>query len=321
MYHIAAIMFSLVQLRTFVELARLGSVQETADHLVVSQPAVSAALAGLQREVGVALVERSGRGIRLTPAGRRLAEYGRRLFALLDEAREQTQAAGNATLGRLRVAAVTTAAEHLVPDLLRRYRERHPEIEIELEVGNHERVWDRLAHWEVDLVFAGRPPAGSRFRTLATRAHELVVIAPMASDVPDRGLARATWLVREPGSGSRAATHDLFARLEIEPAQLTVGSNGAIQASVAAGLGVALVSSDAIAHDVERGSFRVLPTRVTPIARQWHVVTSADRETAPSATSFLDFITAARDGDDAPAGTARAARWIRAATSGRSGGL
>ncbi len=286
-------MISLAQLRTFLEIARLRSIGEAADQLAISQPAVSAALAALQRELGVPLVERNGRGIRLTAAGTTLAEYGHRIFALLEETRENVSAAALGSAGRLRVAAVTTAAEYLVPEVLRRFREGEEGAEIVLEVGNHERVWERLAHWEVDLVFAGRPPQGARFQTIATRAHELVVIGPgreATHDPRDAGLGGATWLVREAGSGSRAATYDLFARLEIAPPQLTVGSNGAILASVAAGLGLALVSADAIERDLASRALRVVPTRVTPIARNWHLV-RADRDLPPIAKRFIAFVT------------------------------
>ncbi len=283
-------MISLAQLRTFLEIARLRSIGEAADQLAISQPAVSAALAALQRELGVPLVERSGRGIRLTAAGTTLADYGHRIFALLNETRESVSASALGSAGRLRVAAVTTAAEYLVPEVLRRFREGEAGAEIVLEVGNHERVWERLAHWEVDVVFAGRPPQGARFHTIATRAHELVVIGPGRDAPREATLGSSTWLVREAGSGSRAATYDLFARLEIAPPQLTVGSNGAILASVAAGLGLALVSADAIERDLSSQALRVVPTRVTPIARNWHLV-KADRELPEIAKRFIAFVT------------------------------
>ncbi len=283
-------MLSLQQLRTFLEVADCGSVRDSAANLAVSQPAVSAALASLQRDVGARLVERDGRGLRLTSAGLLLAQYGRRIFSLIEESRERTREVALAANRRLRLAAVTTAAEHLVPGLLRRFREVEPAIDVALEVGNHERVWERLARWEVDLVLAGRPPEGAPFRTVATRAHELVVVAPPHIAITDGTLARGTWLLREPGSGSRNSTEQLFARLAIDPARLTIGSNGAILASVSGGLGFALVSADAIERELASGLLQVAPTEVTPLARHWHVVAAADRQVIPAAERFLEFI-------------------------------
>jgi DNA-binding transcriptional LysR family regulator len=283
-------MLSLNQLRTFLEVASAGSVREAAENLVISQPAVSAALAGLQREVGAPLVTRSGRGLVLTEAGEQLALYGRRVFALLAEGTSRARESAVTAHRRLRLAAVTTAAEYLAPDLLRRFREHEPEIEVELEVGNHSRVWDRLGHWEVDVVLAGRPPHGAPFVTVATRAHELVIIAPTQRSFDAETLAQTLWLVREAGSGTRAATEDLFALLGIDPPRLTIGSNGAIQACVRAGLGVSLASGDAVDGEVSAGTLLAVPTPLTPLARNWHLVTSTDRALPSSAARFIAFV-------------------------------
>ncbi|MGH9269412.1 MAG: LysR family transcriptional regulator, partial [Acidimicrobiales bacterium] len=102
------------QLRAFVEVAAAGSVRQAAAHLVVSQPAVSAAVAALQRELGVALVVRDGRGLQVTPAGRVFARYAREVLGLLDEARAAATGQIDPGSGRLRLAAVTTAGEHVL---------------------------------------------------------------------------------------------------------------------------------------------------------------------------------------------------------------
>jgi DNA-binding transcriptional LysR family regulator len=282
-------MFSLYQLRTFLEVARLGSVQEAAESLVVSQPAVSAALAGLQRTVGVKLTERDGRGIRLTEAGKAFELSGRRIVSLLDDAQRRAQEIADASEGRLRIAAVTTAAEHLAPSMLHRFRLQQPEASVDLDVGNHVHVWDRLRHWEADLVIGGRPPLDLPLRTLATRTHELIVIAPSDDAFALLPLGEATWLVREPGSGTRAATESAFTALGIDPPRLSITSNGAIGACVRAGLGYSLVSRDAVRNDLQAGQLRQIDTPVTPISSRWHLVAASDRELPLSARRFVSF--------------------------------
>lgn len=275
----------------FLEIARTGSVREAAEMLVVSQPAVSAALASLQREIGAPLVARSGRGLVLTQGGAELAIYGRRIFALIEEGTQSARQASKTVSRRLRIAAVTTAAEYLAPELLRRFREREPALDVELEVGNHQRVWDRLAHWEVDLVLAGRPPVGRPFRSVATRKHELVVIASSTRARNDtHSLAQTTWLVREAGSGTRTATDEMLAQLGLDPPKLTINSNGAIQACVRAGLGISLASRDAVDGELSAGTLQTIPTALTPLARAWHLVTSTDRDMPDSAARFLAFV-------------------------------
>lgn len=275
----------------FLEVVRLGSIRRAADSLEISQPAISSALADLQRDLKASLVERVGRGIGITPAGRTYAEYGRRIIALLTEAREavKTVASGHS---KLRLSAVTTAAESFMPALLRDFSLSHPEVEIQLNVANREAIWDQLTHWEVDVVVAGRPPDVPRCRTLALRANQLAVVAPV--DVVQRGtlLRELTWLLREPGSGTRGATEELFGQLEIDPPTLSIGSNGAIRACVRAGLGVSLLSVDAVATDIDEGRLGILPTFATPMERNWHLVTNADRALTTAAHRFVAFVLA-----------------------------
>jgi DNA-binding transcriptional LysR family regulator len=282
-------MYSFYQLRAFLEFARLGSVQEAAVALDVSQPAVSAALAGLQREIGVKLTERDGRGLRLTPAGKAFEQSARRIFALIEEAQREAQELGDVAASRLRIAAVTTAAEHLVPQMLQRFRIQEPHIGVQLDVGNHEDVWDLLRHWEVDVVVAGRPPAQLPMRSLASRPHELIVIGPADDRFASMPLGATTWLVRETGSGTRNVTEGCFEALGIDPPRLTIASNGAISACVRAGLGYSLVSSDAVVQDLQNGLLRQIKTPVTPLDRQWHLVVASDRDVPPAVERFVSF--------------------------------
>jgi DNA-binding transcriptional LysR family regulator len=290
--HKPHLMATLYQLRVFLEVARLGSVQATASALNVSQPAISAALAALQQTIGVDLTERNGRKIRVTEAGRAYERYGRRIIALLDEAERCAREYAQSSRVWVAVAAVTTAAEHLVPRLLQSFREQRPEVAVDLDVGNHEYVWDRLRHWEVDLVIAGRPPRGAPLQTLATRGHEMIVIAPAGERFAQLPLGAATWLVREVGSGTRIITEECFAALGINPPRLTIASNGAIGACVRAGLGFSLVSRDGVQHELRGGGVQQIATAFTPLDRQWHLVAARDRDDRQAVKDFVAFAVA-----------------------------
>lgn len=280
-------MISLNQLRTFLAVAQTGSVHEAADRLVVSQPAVSSALASLQRQIGAPVVQRDGRGVRLSAAGERLADYARRIFALLDEAMVEARAAGEVAAARVRLAVVTTAAEQLVPSLLGGFEQRARGAAVELHVANRERVWDRLLHGEADLALGGRPP-DDRFVSRAVRPNALVVVAPTGVRVTSASLGTATWLVREAGSGTRATTDALFEALGIEPRTVTINSNGAILACVRAGLGVSLLSRGALARDLQEGSIVEVVTRRTPLQRDWHLVALRERTATAGASMLIE---------------------------------
>jgi LysR family transcriptional regulator, low CO2-responsive transcriptional regulator len=267
-------MTTAARLRTFVEVADTGSVRLAARRLVVTESAVSASLAALVREVGVPLVEREGRGLRLTPSGRVYADYARRVLGLLDQASAAARGELDPERGQVRLGAVTTAADHLLPGLLASFREAHPAVDLRLEVGASERVWRLLADHGVDLVIAGRPPDGIDSTVQVVRRNELMVVGRSWRDPDDVALAQVTWLLREPGSGTRDTCESLLTQLEIDPPRLTLGSNGAVVAGAVAGLGVTLVSRDAVDRKLEEGSLRVLSVPGTPLRRPWHAVSA-----------------------------------------------
>ncbi|WP_432989664.1 LysR family transcriptional regulator [Dactylosporangium sp. CA-233914] len=267
-----------VRLRTFLAVVDSGSARAAAQRLSVTESAVSASLAALRREVGVVLFERDGRGLRLTESGEVFAGYARRILGLIDEGVAATRRGLAAERGRLRIGAVTTAGESLIPGLLASFRQRYPAVELTLDVGVRDRIFTLLADHRLDVVIGGRPGPG--MITRATRANSLVVVAA-AGLQPD--LATATWLLREAGSGTREATFALHQSLQIQPPLLTLGSVGAVVSSAALGLGVTLVSADAVEQLLSSGALQRVPARGIPLRRPWHAVTSA----APTATTEL----------------------------------
>jgi LysR family transcriptional regulator, low CO2-responsive transcriptional regulator len=262
------------RLRAFVAVADTGSVRGAARHLVVTESAVSAAVAALAREVGVPLLEREGRGLRLTASGQTYAGYARTILGLHDEALAAARGESDPACGRIRVAAVTTAGEHVLPGLLKTFLDRYPRVDLQLETGTSERVWELLATHQADLAIAGRPPGGLPGVSVhAVRPNWLVVVAaPPLAAAFDPG--RTRWLLREAGSGTRATCEALLAGWETDPPRLTLGSNGAVVAAAVAGLGATLVSRDAVAGPLADGSLAEVAAPGTPLHRPWHAVTA-----------------------------------------------
>ncbi|HEU5003060.1 MAG TPA: LysR substrate-binding domain-containing protein [Actinomycetota bacterium] len=284
------------QLRTFLEVARQGSVRGAAATLLITEPSVSAALAALRDEMQVPLVEREGRGIRLTAAGNELARHAAQILGLSDQAvRRVREAAGQAA--PLKLVAVTTASEYVLPPILKVYRQAHPGVQLRMEVGNRASVIDRLSAREADLGFGGRPPEGRGLVGTPFLNNELIVVGP--GDHPLAGepafeparLSRETWLVREPGSGTRETTEEFWAQSQFQVSSLmTLGSNGAVKQSAAAGLGITLISRHAVAAQLASGSLRALPVEGTPLRRSWYVLYPEDNPLSGSASQFLDLV-------------------------------
>lgn len=305
-------MTTTARLRALVTLAEVGSVRAAAERLVVSESAVSAAVAALAREVGVPLVEREGRGLRLTAPGAAYAGYARQILGLHEEALSAARGNLDPETGRIRVVSVTTAGEHIVPEVLATFRAAHPGVELAVDVTTNEEVWSRLAAHEADLAIGGRPPDELDGVVRAVMRNELVVVASpaLAEGQPEAHQpGRATWLMREPGSGTRATCEALLSAMQLDPPRLTLGSNGAVIAGAVAGLGVTLVSRSAVRTQLQTGALVELPTPGTPLHRPWHAVTT--RAATPSTLLLVEHLLA-----DRPAGE----HWRRPRASSSPGG-
>ena len=277
-------MSTVARLRALVAVADSGSVREAARRLTVTEPAVSAALAALAREVKAPLVERDGRGLRLTPAGDAYATYARRILGLHEEALAAARSGTDAGRGLVRVAAVPTAGEHLLPTTLASFLAAHPQVDLRLEVAPSDRTWAMFEAHEADLVIGGRPPMHAADAVIrATRPNLLVVVAaPAVAQSFDPAATR--WLKREPGSATRVHGETLLATLDAAPPTLTLGSTGAVIAGAIAGLGATLAPREAVRRHLESGELVEVPVPGTPLRRPWRAVT---HEVVPAAAAML----------------------------------
>ena len=279
-------MITVTQLRAFLTVARAGSVTVAAEQLYVSQPSVSAALSALARELGAEVVEREGRTIRLTEAGRAFEPYADQVLGLLEQGKLAAVEAERRRKARIRVVAVNTAGEYLVPQLIQAYRQIAPDTEIRLEVANRRTMIERLQSHRADVGFGGRPPS-TAIDGKPCLDNELVVagreIPPDLGDVP--------WLLRETGSGTRARADHFLRELGLETAeQLTLGSIGAVKQAMKVGLGITLISADAIRRELREGELVRIPVPGTPILGSWYVLLPRGVPTRPAVRAFCEFV-------------------------------
>jgi DNA-binding transcriptional LysR family regulator len=286
---------TLNQLASFLAVAREGSVSGAAEKLYVTQPSISAAVSALSRELGVELTERVGRGVGLTSAGEAFRPYAADVLGLVEQGRQAAREAAELSMRSLRVAAVATAAEYVVPSLLRSFAEVHPEIHLSLEVANRATVFERVLEHEVDVAIAGRPPEDDRIAGKAFLRNEIALITapedPLAGkrSVSPRQVADRVWLQREPGSGTRQLVTEFLAGHDLRPQTLTLGSNGAIKEAVRLGLGVSLQSRLAVAHELGSGMLAEVHVKGGLPERQWYALHSATVPPRPSVEVFLEF--------------------------------
>jgi LysR family transcriptional regulator, low CO2-responsive transcriptional regulator len=286
---------TLTQLVAFLTVVRRGSVTAAAEELVVTQPSVSAAVSALERELGVELTERAGRTLRPTSAGSAYVPYASDVLGLLEQGARVAREVAAVEPHTLRISAVTTAGEYLVPQLIQGFRERHPEVEISLDVGNRDVVFQRVLDHKVDVAITGRIPDDERLVGSDFAENEFVLITAAGDPLAKRRwvaveeLSGRHWLLREPGSGTRTLCEEYLASHGIAPTVLTLGSNGAIKQAARAGLGLALQSRAAVELELETGVLGTISPRGGLPQRRWHVVRSAVGPARPDAEAFMAF--------------------------------
>jgi LysR family transcriptional regulator, low CO2-responsive transcriptional regulator len=285
---------TLTQLRTFLAVLRTGSVSAAADELVVTQPSVSAAVSALSREVGVPLTERVGRSVRASPAGRTFAPYAADVIGLLDQGGRACREAAEVARREVRIAAVTTAGEHIVPALMEAFSARNPDITLSVEVGNRQRVFDLVRTHESDLAVGGRPPVEGVLGEPIFDNPIVIISAPgdpfTKRPPATEQLGERPWLLREKGSGTRAMTEEFLAANELQPRVLTLGSNGAIKQAARAGLGISLQSRLATQLELDLGLLATIDVDVPLPSRQWYLLRPQRGPVRPSVRQFLDFV-------------------------------
>jgi DNA-binding transcriptional LysR family regulator len=257
--------YTLRQLEVFLAVARVESVSRAAQTLAMSQSAVSGALADIERQFDVQLFDRHGKRLRLSALGR--AVRGR-AEAALDQARELERALEDRKqVGRLRIGATLTIGNYLAAPLMARFKREHPGSDLGLTVANTEQIARQVANFEIDVGLVEGEVEHGELDVTVWREDELVVFCAAGDPLGrkralgDRDLRGASWIVREPGSGTRQtfdrAMRGLLSELHIA---LELQHTEAIKVAVGAGLGVGCVSRIALEESFRSGTLR--PCRV-----------------------------------------------------------
>ena len=264
-------------LMLFLAVAEEGSVSRGADRLCISQPAVSKQIQSLEAALKTKLFAREAKGMRLTDAGELLLGYAQRLAGLEREAEHALAEMQGLARGTLTVGASLTVGAYLMPELLAAYGRRYPNIALTLEIANTEAIQKMLIEGKVDIGltegFADAPDLDAS----VFAEDELVAIAPPShpllaeSPIPLERFLQEPLILREPGSGTRAVLERALSErgLSVTPL-MSLGSTEAIKRSVAAGVGLAVVSRLALSLELETGRLALLPLSDLTLHRPLH---------------------------------------------------
>jgi DNA-binding transcriptional LysR family regulator len=288
--------YTFKQIQTFMEVARQGSVSKAAERLFVTQPAVSMQIKQLEEAFGLALLEPTGRNIKLTNAGEVFLTHATTAMGQFKDLEALMAEHIGLKRGRIDLAVVSTA-KYFIPMLLVQFNKLFPGIDVRLHIDNRERVAGMLARFEVDLVVMGRTPTHLDAQATAFATNPMTMVA-----APDHALARRRnlnfsalgdygFVVREEGSGTRAAMQHLFddnhTALNVV---MEVPSNETIKQAVMAGMGLSFLSMRTVRHELAAGRLAVLEVKGLPQVNHWYVTHLSSKKLSPAALAFKNFL-------------------------------
>lgn len=288
---------NLNHLAIFHAVARAGSVTAGADQLGVSQSAVSRQLAEFERRQGVSLFDRRPRGVVLTGPGQVLLDYAERLFAIRAQAEQALDDLRHRRQGRLAIGASRTIGAYMLPEAFARYTRANPGVELALTVENTETIERQLLDGRIDIGFAEGVADDAALDYTVFAQDELVLIAAPDHALVGTGAIRVeqlceqTVLMHEEGSGTRAVTEQWLGErgVSLRPA-MTLASTEALKQTVATGLGVALLSAQAIRMELAAGLLVRLPMDGGPFRRPLYRVLPRASAPSPALEGFLQVI-------------------------------
>jgi len=285
------------QLRLFASVARHLSFARAAEELHLTPPAVSMQIKELEAEVGMPLFDRTSRKVSLTMVGEYLLAHTHRILRAMRDAEDQIARFRGLKTGPLDVGMVSTA-NYFVPRLLAQFRHEHPGIDIRLQVAdNREQIASMLQQGAIELAIMGRAPHGwpTRAEPFAMHPHVLVTAVDHPFTrmelVPASALLGEGFIVREPGSGTRAALDEYMHAHHMTPrVVMQMSSNEAIKQAVMAGMGIALLSLHTVGLELEHKLIATPETEGLPVMRRWHVIHNLAKTLSPAAEAFRYFI-------------------------------
>ena len=289
----------MTRMRLLVEIERQGSLSGAARAIGIGQPTASQHRRLLEAAAGQRLVERNGRGSRLTEAGRVLAARAGQALATLGAAEEELGELAGLQTGTIHLGASTAPGVYLLPDTLGCFRRDFPNVTVEVEIASSGEILNRLVSGRLQLGLVGAEHASDRVVLEPFLEDELVGICKPEALPLERGrlaperIRDLLLLAREPGSSSRQLIERELAAIGIRPARTwELGSSEAIKRAAREGLGVSFLSRYAVAEEVDRGELEAfrLATR-KPLRRQFSVAYLRGRPLSPSERGFIATLT------------------------------
>lgn len=296
---------TLRQLETFIHIAATGTVHAAAQRLHLTQPALSMALAELERQLDTPLFNRERGRLHISARGKELLPLAQEIIERTLDMQRQAMSLSQTLSGELRIGASNTIGNYLVGDLLSGFIQRHPNVSLQVSVENTQDIVNDLLSYRLDVGCVEGPVNHSQLVLKHWRDDELVVCAAASDQLAQHNVLSpqhfrgAKWILREPGSAMRTLAEQALTLLPPGNILLEFGQVEAIKQAVIAGLGISCLPEAAIKDAVAVGRLVKLPTPFLYLHRRFSIVMHKSRYQGAVLKSFLDSL-ALQQWDEAP---------------------
>ncbi len=292
---------NLKQLEVFLAVTESGSFSKGAEATFITQSTVSQHISALEQELGVRLLDRTGRGALLTPGGGILLEHARRVLAATGEIGRAIDRFKGVEDTVLTIGGSNVPGNYMIPDALPLVRSRFPGLKITLLQGDSRDIIDRLGREEVEVGVVGSRFSGEEYAFTPLGSEEIRLVAGKSHEwrrkrIVELGeLEEREFILREPGSGTAKTVGEALTRAGLNPDRLRVaavlGSNEAVKHAVLGGMGLAFLSEISIRNELARKELVEIRVKGLTISRRFFLVTRSGRELSPAARAFFALMT------------------------------
>ena len=286
------------QLRALQAVSETGSITQASDVLNLTPPAVHTQVKTLEENIGCPMFYRNASGsFELTAEGQVLLQAQIRAHQVMSSALREIEAIQRGLAGSVTLGVVSTG-KYFAPSLVADIKKRHPEIDVNLSIGNREQTISNLRNNALDLVIMGRPANQTPTDEIVLGDHPHVIILPPThnlanrTDIPAEEILSHQVITREIGSGTRILATRYLDRIApgVTYRTMEVDSNETIKQAVIAGLGIALISAHTVTEELNSGRLVLLHRPDLPIIRKWYLLTPKDKQATGATKAVINFI-------------------------------
>lgn len=288
------------RLEVFCKVIELQSFTKAADASFLTQPTVSEHIRMLEEMTGEKLLDRFGREVLPTPAGKILYKYARQIIQLRNEALQALDRYKGVLSGHLNIGASTIPGTYVLPALIGSFKAAYPTIQITLKISSSGQIVEKILDGTLEVGLIGAKWADRRIVLEEAFSDELILVVPpqhawaSRTSIPLEELTSEPFILRERGSGTRIVTFHAFEAAGFDPLRLKpvaeMGTTEAVRQGIKAGIGVSILSSQAVAEDLERGTLVSIALEGARILRPFFLAQRKNRQSSPLCAAFIEHL-------------------------------